>query len=367
MSNSELSTPPDITADAEIEQCLRRVVRIALENDEQITVNSARTRTEVELGLDTGFFKDNVEWKQRSKTIISLAAEEAASSELATAGASNPKPASKNGTKRKCSEAQPKNKRLKKSVTDVRKDSLSREVREDDRPKAMGTKNNKLSKQTISDSEEELNDDDEGEANMKSKRDSSSLSDPAEDLTGKGAATADVEPAGDDGSDLSSVIDEPPTRPRKKKSTSPLDTKDKIKKAAKPAKAGKDSSPDELEIKRLQSCLLKCGVRKVWSRELKRFDSNKEKIIHLKSALKDIGMTGRFNADKARQIKESRELAAELEAAQEFNKHWGQNGGGEEENEDGSDNDGLKDEPQPRRLRPKGLVDFGDSGDEGSD
>ncbi|KYG41616.1 hypothetical protein M433DRAFT_53324, partial [Acidomyces richmondensis BFW] len=283
-----------IPAEAEIEQCLRRVVQVALENDEQITVNLARSRAEVELGLDAGFFKNNAAWKQRSKRVISLAAEEPTSPGDAKTDASTPKPVAKKGTKRKSSESQPTKKRLKSAVAGGGKDRASYEVGEDDAPNVTGKKkDNKHSRQSI------------------------------------GTATAGGKLAGDDGSDLSSVIDEPPKRKRKKSTSS--DVKEKNNKAAKLAKAGKDLSPDELEIKRLQSYLLKCGVRKVWSRELKKFSTNKEKISHLKTALKDVGMTGRFNAEKARQIRESRELAAELEAAQEFNKHWGQNGGEQDE------------------------------------
>lgn len=378
MSDSGLSTPADIPAEAEIEQCLRRVVQVALENDEQITVNLARSRAEVELGLDAGFFKNNAAWKQRSKRVISLAAEEPTSPGDAKTDASTPKPVAKKGTKRKSSESQPTKKRLKSAVAGGGKDRASYEVGEDDAPNVTGKKkDNKHSRQSIGGSEEDRDDggggggdggdddDDGGKAIMEQRDGDSSLSDPPGELTGKGTATAGGKLAGDDGSDLSSVIDEPPKRKRKKSTSS--DVKEKNNKAAKLAKAGKDLSPDELEIKRLQSYLLKCGVRKVWSRELKKFSTNKEKISHLKTALKDVGMTGRFNAEKARQIRESRELAAELEAAQEFNKHWGQNGGEQDEEQDGSDNDRSRDGAQPRRLRPKGLVDFGDSGDEGSD
>jgi len=43
--------------------------------------------------------------------------------------------------------------------------------------------------------------------------------------------------------------------------------------------------------------------------------------------LKDVGMDGRYSADKARAIKERRELQADLEAVQEYNKDHGRASG----------------------------------------
>jgi len=109
--------------------------------------------------------------------------------------------------------------------------------------------------------------------------------------------------------------------------------------------------------------LLKCGIRKVWSKELAKFDNSKQKIKHLKSLLDDVGFTGRYSNERATHIKEARELAAEIEAAKEFNDKWGQK---KEDGDVESEEESVED-AKPRRLRPKGLVDFGDSGDEGSD
>jgi hypothetical protein len=80
---------------------------------------------------------------------------------------------------------------------------------------------------------------------------------------------------------------------------------------------------DEQLIKTLQSQLLKCGVRKIWQFELKKFDGDKAKIRHLQGMLKDIGMTGRFSEQRAKEIKELRELQADLEAVKEGDKAWG--------------------------------------------
>ena len=82
-----------------------------------------------------------------------------------------------------------------------------------------------------------------------------------------------------------------------------------------------------------------------------------------KKMLDDIGMSGRFSAEKAKQIKEARELKAELEAVEEFNEQWGHDSAGS-----GSEVEEEVDKPKEtvQKRKPKGLVDFGDS-DEDSD
>lgn len=163
-------------------------------------------------------------------------------------------------------------------------------------------------------------------------------------------------------SDLSDVIDEPPPA-KKKRQTSKASVQPKPKgkaaKSGKPSSApGKDLSPDEAEIKRLQGWLLKCGIRKLWHRELAPYDAPKEKIKHLKEMLKDAGMDGRYSVEKANAIKEQRELAADLEAVKEGAKIWG-HGDGEDDAEDGSE------ESRPRRRTVQSrFVDFGDSGED---
>lgn len=64
-------------------------------------------------------------------------------------------------------------------------------------------------------------------------------------------------------------------------------------------------------------------IRKVWSRELAKFDTPHAQIAHLKSLLTEIGMTGRLSAEKAKKIKEERELRAEVEAVQLGAGEWG--------------------------------------------
>lgn len=128
-------------------------------------------------------------------------------------------------------------------------------------------------------------------------------------------------------SEMSIVLDEPPKR--KKKDTVLGKTK-----SSGTSKAGKraepPAEPDAEEIKRLQGWLVKCGVRKLWGKELAPYDTPKLKIRHLRDMLSKIGMTGRFSAEKAKQIREERELKADLEEVQEGAKLWGKEATGED-------------------------------------
>lgn len=148
----------------------------------------------------------------------------------------------------------------------------------------------------------------------------------------------DTNAAADSESEMSVVIDETPKPKRKRKTKSEaLASKSsgsskptrapKAPKAAKPKKepnSAKDLTPIEAEIKALQSQLVKCGVRKIWGFELKQYgEDGKAKIRHLQGMLKDVGMTGRFSEQRAKEIKEARELKADLDAVMEGESKWG--------------------------------------------
>ncbi len=166
-------------------------------------------------------------------------------------------------------------------------------------------------------------------------------------------------------SEMSVLIDEepPPKKKRQKSSSGPVSKKAAKAKPEGSSKSRDDSNldPQQAEIKRLQSWLLKCGIRKFWHKELAPYDTPKAKINYLKGMLKDVGMDGRYSAEKAKQIKENREFKADLEAVQEGAKKWGQSGGSE-----GSDSG----ERKPKRRLARGLkeLDFlSDSGGEETD
>ena len=158
-------------------------------------------------------------------------------------------------------------------------------------------------------------------------------------------------------SEMSVVLDEAP-KPRSKRKSSELD-KGPSKKKSKTSKAPKAelaADPDTEEIKRLQGWLVKCGIRKMWYKELQPYDTPKAKVRHLKEMLAEAGMTGRYSVEKASQIREERELKADLDAVQAGNKQWGM----ETPEEDGNS--------RPKRRLAKGLkeLDFlnDDDGDE---
>lgn len=172
------------------------------------------------------------------------------------------------------------------------------------------------------------------------------------------AATAERAHEASD-SELSVVLDEvPPQKGRRKKSASSAAPR-KCSKGSKQsttkgnkAKADTDADADLAEIKRLQGWLVKCGVRKLWGRELRGFDGAKAKSRHLRGLLKEVGMDGRYSEDKARRIREERELAADLEAVQEGNKNWGKSEAESESESEGEDEDGGG---KPRRRLARGL------------
>lgn len=131
------------------------------------------------------------------------------------------------------------------------------------------------------------------------------------------------------------------------------------KSKASKSKVDAEVDPDDAEIKRLQGWLVKCGIRKMWWKELKPYGSSKAKIKHLKDMLADAGMTGRYSIEKATQIKEARELAADIEAVKEGAQRWGKD-------KDGSENDG-EDKSKRRLVRGAKNYDFLSSDGEETD
>lgn len=165
-------------------------------------------------------------------------------------------------------------------------------------------------------------------------------------------------------SEMSVLIDEEPVpkKRRQKSSSGPTPKKAVKTKSEKSSKPKEDSNldPQQAEIKRLQSWLLKCGIRKMWHKELAPYDTPKAKINHLKDMLKNAGMDGRYSAEKAKQIKDQREFKADLEAVQEGAKKWGQSDESEESD---------RSERKPKRRLAKGLkeLDFLADDDDGEE
>ncbi|PON30403.1 hypothetical protein TGAM01_v200842 [Trichoderma gamsii] len=381
------------------------------------SVNKVRRHVEEKLGLEDGFFTSDA-WKQKSKTVIKEQVDK-----LLDADGSEPenKLDTKAGIKRQSSEVEsPQPKRRKKASGPVKKKEDS-DI--DETPKKESkTKVKKL----VSRGKAKVDDSDEEDAKLEGilspagnrKRD---VKDESEDETkhstpekGKSTTMKKQETPGDeksssfknqpdsdaedaktdikDGSkpeineedEYSDVIDEPPPTKRKRGEKKEGSSKLKASKPAVKKEATATDDPKDAEIKKLQSHLTKCGVRKLWHMELKQYGDNAgAKIRHLKKMLSDIGMDGRFSEAKAREIKEMRELQADVEAAQEMDRLWGTSSGGRasrskssatkqetkadsgEENEDEGDDD--EEEPTSfaarRRKAHADLAFLGDDSD----
>ncbi|KAL6815766.1 hypothetical protein GGI42DRAFT_116217 [Trichoderma sp. SZMC 28013] len=327
------------------------------------SVNKVRRRVEEKLGLEDGFFTSET-WKQKSKTIIKEQVDK-----LLDEDASEPKyeSDSKVGIKRRSSELEsPEPKRRKKTSRPAKKEEDSdvdetpkkkpstkskklvsrRKVEADDSDdqgaKLEGspspTKSRKRSTKEESEDELKPNPSSGGDNATVKKQDT-----PGDEIkpsvkdqpdSGTEEAKADVKdeskPEVNEEDEYSDVIDEPPPPKRKRGEKKESSSKPKASKPA--AKKEKDATPDDpkdAEIKKLQSQLTKCGIRKLWHIELKQYGDNAgAKIRHLKKMLADIGMDGRFSESKAREIKEMRELQADVEAAQEMDRLWGTSSGG---------------------------------------
>jgi len=122
------------------------------------------------------------------------------------------------------------------------------------------------------------------------------------------------------GSDMSSLFGDEPSKP-----TDTSGAKTSMKKPEKEKAVTKPKmkltgalSKDEATIKRLKSFVTACGVRKPWAKVFKDCPRHSQQIRKLKELLAELGMTGRLSMEQAKQIKEKRELAQELEDVQSF-------------------------------------------------
>lgn len=116
----------------------------------------------------------------------------------------------------------------------------------------------------------------------------------------------------DEGSELSSVIDEPPKKQRKKQGESDP-------RASKRGKKPKEPLPkDEATVSKLKAIVVACGLRKAWKKEFQGLDRPKQQIKRLHEILAELGMTPRYTMEKAREIKKKREFERELQDVKEF-------------------------------------------------
>ncbi|KAJ5425933.1 hypothetical protein N7465_001003 [Penicillium sp. CMV-2018d] len=398
---------PSAPSDQALEKALRDQVAAIFKsgNMEELTVKRVRLAIEDTLGLTAGYFKSTGDWKARSENIIKdevqldssfrSASEENTLNAMLSQDTQDqailhprsqandkspsppPKPKPTALAKRAKPEAAPKPRKRQKTKTPVsdEEDGLSVPASEESdevtKPKSRSKAPIKKSpakkvsarkpEKDISDasglSGDESDNDDVPKPKKRSKAPvkkspakKSSVSKPTNDASDASDApddTLDVvkntgDTKDDSESEMSVVLDiEPQPKAPRKRQKSAAGTATKTKKA--PKSKDEDTSPDQAEIKRLQGWLIKCGIRKLWGKELAPYDTPKAKIKHLKGMLEDAGMTGRPSQEKANQIREERELKADLEQIQQGAKQWGTKS--DEENDE---------DAKPRRRLSRG-------------
>ncbi|KAI4097128.1 MAG: hypothetical protein LQ348_000063 [Seirophora lacunosa] len=292
-------------SETRLEKALRDAVEETFKADpEQLTVKRLRSKVEKDLGLDDGFFKSDAAWNARSKE----AAQEAQSQPQSSQVALSPSPAKKpkqldkgnktaNGKKRRATSSGAQSKRRRKSEPDEELVSKN----EDTSPLETATRTGD--------------------------RPTASSSPPSDfDQSEENAAKVANHVTDRQGSDseMSVLIDEDPKPKKRAPKANSEKPSSKRKEGSKPAKVPQQPTDlDSEEIKRLQGWLVKCGIRKMWYKELAPYDTSKAKIRHLKGMLTGAGMTGRYSQEKATQIREERELKADIEAVQAGAKQWG--------------------------------------------
>ncbi|KAF4200961.1 hypothetical protein CNMCM8927_002256 [Aspergillus lentulus] len=302
--SSQLAAPARPSDDA-LEKALRDSVAKIYQSGkmEELTVKRVRLAAERALGLEEGFFKGDSAWKSKSDQVIKDEVE--VQDRLAQEPAQEQEEAEEDEEDITLSPQKTSKppKRAKPTSTPT-----SRKRRKTETPEPKVSDDEETG--TSSDSEDEV----KNVPGRRSETESERVADAAEQAADTGKVDSE--------SEMSVVLDEEP-KPSRKRGRSSESTSAKGKKKA-PAKS-KDASldPNEAEVKRLQGWLVKCGIRKVWSRELAPYDTPKAKIKHLKDMLKDAGMDGRYSLEKAKQIKEKREFEADLAMIKEGEKHWG--------------------------------------------
>ncbi|KAJ9492724.1 hypothetical protein VN97_g500 [Penicillium thymicola] len=385
MSDSESEAEGEVTSapsDQTLEKALRDQVAAIFKsgNMDELTVKRVRLATEDTLGLAAGYFKSTGDWKVRSEDIIKEEVEtqdQVMQNPRSQANYKSPSPPPKPKptalAKRAKPEIAPKPRKRQKTRTPVSdEDELSVPASDDSdeatKPKSRSKapiKKSPAKKASARKPEKDISDasglsGDESDNNdvpkpkkrskasvkkspakkpsvSKPTNDASDASDAPDDTSDGAKKTRDTKD--DSESEMSVVLDEEPQAkaPRKRQKSAAV-TATKTKKA--PKAKDEDTSPDQAEIKRLQGWLIKCGIRKLWGKELAPYDTPKAKIKHLKGMLEDAGMTGRPSQEKANEIREERELKADLEQIQQGAKQWGAK----------SDEDNDEDAKPRRRL-----------------
>ncbi|KAL8930328.1 MAG: hypothetical protein Q9172_000036 [Xanthocarpia lactea] len=318
------------SSDAEIVTALRNAVKEKYQSSpEQLTVKRIRTDVEQQLGLGAGFFKADAIWNAQSKEIIQLQVD---AQEAQSQGQSSQDVTSSPFNQRSQAD------KAGKALSGKKRPSKGHEGPKKRQKKGDPNRDNPCKKGNVPSKEH-------GRRSASGSLRSDSDIEKAKPIAGVDPAERVANSAADQGSEseMSVLLDEDP-KPKKRARKVSSDKPKSKRESSKPAKVVQQSSdPDTEEIKRLQGWLVKCGVRKMWFKELAPYDTPAAKIRHLKGMLTEAGMTGRFSQEKATQIREARELKADLDAVQAGNKQWGKS---ESDVDAGS---------RPRRALARGL------------
>ncbi|OQE37193.1 hypothetical protein PENCOP_c010G04030 [Penicillium coprophilum] len=378
MSDSDSEAEDEVSSgpsDQVLEKGLRDQVAAIFKsgNMEELTVKRVRLAVEATLGLTAGYFKTTGDWKARSENIIKEEVEiqDQAIQNPQSQASPLPKPKPAAPAKRAKSATAPNSRKRQKTMTPMSDEEAELSAPSDEsdevtKPKSRSkvpVRQSPMKKPSVQKPKKDISDpsdlsgnesdDDVTKPKKRSKapvkktsarkpptNEASDASDIPDDASNVAEPIRDTKD--DSESEMSVVLDEEPQpKAPRKRQKSAVGTAAKTKKAPK-AKDG-DISPDQAEIKRLQGWLIKCGIRKLWGKELAPYDTPKAKIKHLKGMLEDAGMTGRPSQEKANQIREERELKADLEQIQQGAKQWGAKS--DEENDDDS---------KPRRRQNRG-------------
>lgn len=103
---------------------------------------------------------------------------------------------------------------------------------------------------------------------------------------------------------------------RDKKESKEKKQKVTVTKTEKPAKRTKKAVKAENTLDKLKSYVFKCGVRKIWKRELDGLDETAS-IAKVRGILEELGMEGRPSLEKCKKIKDQREFAEEMKIIDE--------------------------------------------------
>ncbi|KAL8844452.1 MAG: hypothetical protein Q9205_002283 [Flavoplaca limonia] len=344
MSYASPFDPP--ATDAEIDIALREaVVKRFQSNPEQLTIKKIRTDVERQLGLGDGFFKADMKWNPRSKETIQLQVDaQEAQSQPSSSQPHDPSPPKQ----QKQSETKAKAERGRKRSSKPG-DAPRKRQKKSNRSEGYPEKISTTSMDVLGDSANSS----PLSAGEEKERTTIADSNPIKSIP-NGAEDQRSE------SEMSVLLDEDPKPKKRGRKVSPGKPKSKTDDAknegSKSVKTQQQNlDPDTEEIKRLQGWLVKCGIRKMWFKELARYDTSRAKIRHLKEMLAEAGMVGRFSQEKATQIREERELKADLDAVQAGNKQWGK-----------VDSDGGS-ESRPSKRLARGLQELDFLRDDDSD